>query len=214
MPRKKILFASNNRGKYDELATDFYNAGFELVYYADINLPKLELPEDYEILAENAKEKAQAAAKQTGYYTLGDDSGIFIEALDWFPGVHSRRWSGKETDDIGRNEKILDLLKDEENRTAYLVSRFSLADPEGKEIYKTVVKNEFTISDTIRGESGFGYDSILIPTTFSVLTSNLPEDRKYQIITDHSTIAELSQNEKNAINNRGRIAKEIRKVLK
>ena len=91
--KKKILFASNNRGKYDELAKDFSAAGLDLVFYADIGLPKLNLPEDYEILAENAREKAVAAATVTGYYALGDDSGVFISCLDGFPGVHSRRWA-------------------------------------------------------------------------------------------------------------------------
>lgn len=207
---RKILFASHNRGKYDELAKDFKDAGLDLVYYSDVGLAKLELPEDYEILAENAKEKAQTAAKATGYYTLGDDSGVFIESLDWFPGVHSRRWSGSEEDDIGRNERILRILGDEANRTAYLVSRFSLSDPEGNEVYRTVVKNVFTVSDKIRGEAGFGYDSILLPGDAAIKASSLPEDRKKELLELHPTVAELSQDEKNAINNRGRIALEIK----
>lgn len=209
---KDILFASHNIGKYDELSAAFKDEGMNLIFYTDINM-KLELPEDSEILAENAFQKASAAAKQTGYYALGDDSGIFISALDGFPGVHSRRWSGAENDDAGRNERILNLMKDEPDRDVYLISRFSLVNPNGEEIYKTVVKNKFTVSFSEVGKAGFGYDSILIPDLMNVMNSNLPYERKFDIACNKRTIAELTQDEKNAINNRGRIAKEIKKVI-
>ena len=210
---KDILFASHNRGKYDELVDDFANEGINLIFYADAGLPEIYFPENSEILAENAFEKAAAAAAQTGYYSLGDDSGIFISALDGFPGVHSRRWTGSDVDDKYRNEKIIELLKDEEDRSVHLISRFSLVDPNGKQIYKTVVNNEFTIADSIYGSSGFGYDSILIPSIENVLNSSLDKERKFEILINKYTIADCSQEEKNAINNRGRIAKEIKNAL-
>lgn len=193
--RKKILFASNNRGKYDELVQDFYTVGFELVYDGNLNLP-----ETSNRLSENAYTKAAAAAKEKGMVALGDDSGIFIEALDYFPGVYSRRWFGDENDDHSRNQQILRLMKDEDDRTAYLISRFSLVDPNGKELFNTKVENKFYISREELGTNGFGYDNILIPSEEMVKRINT---------TDCFTIGTYTQEEKNIINNRGRIAKEL-----
>lgn len=208
-------------GKFDELVGDFAKEGIELV------MPdhKLELPEGSEFLSENAYTKAKAAAEQTGLYSLGDDSGVFIEALDYMPGVHSRRWFGSETDDESRNEKILELMKNEDNRTAYLISRFSLVNPEGDEIYRCVVKNEYSISDVPAGEHGFGYDRILIPTTdmwdYALEHNTENATNAYNVFfnseddeCEYPTVAEMTQDEKNAITYRGRIAKPISEKLK
>lgn len=148
---------------------------------------------------------------------LADDSGVYIQALDYFPGVHSRRWTGKEEDDRLRNMKIVGYMQDEEDRSAFLISRFSLVTPDGTELYKTVVKNEFEVADRIVGDKGFGYDSILIPNVTRVALAlkakKITASRACEIIDKKLTIAELTQEEKNAINYRGRIAKEIRKYF-
>lgn len=148
---------------------------------------------------------------------LGDDSGVFIHALDGFPGVHSRRWTGAEADDKLRNKKIVGYMLDEDDKTATLISRFSLVDTEGNQIFKTVVKNRFTIADRIVGDKGFGYDSILIPDPSYVISAynhgKLTWERVGEIINQKLTIAELTQYEKNVINYRGRIAAEIREFL-
>lgn len=81
----KILFASNNHGKYMELVKDFKDVGIDLLFYKDIQDEKLILEENSEILAVNAREKARQAARQTGYMCLGDDSAICVRALDYFP---------------------------------------------------------------------------------------------------------------------------------
>lgn len=162
-------------------------------------------------------EKAKAAAEQTGMFTLGDDSGVYITAMDYFPGVHSRRWTGSESDDRIRNMKIIGYMKDEENREAFLISRFSLVSPDGEELFKTVVKNKFYIADRLIGDKGFGYDSILIPNPDYVVSAynhkKITWERATEIISNKLTIAELSQYEKNVINYRGRIANEIRRFL-
>lgn len=192
-------------------------SGIELVFYKDIQDEKLKLPESSELLFENAYEKAAAAAQQTEMYTLGDDSGVFIKALCYFPGVHSRRWTGDEADDKIRNMKIVGYMKDETDRTAELISCFSLVDPDGKEILKTKVVNEFIVADKLNGDKGFGYDSILIPKPTNVAAAfsvgKLDWDRTCEIISNKLTIAELTQREKNVINYRGRIAKPISDLL-
>ena len=180
----------------------------------------LDCDEKSEILMENAKEKASQLSKETGYYCLGDDSGVFFEALDYFPGVHSRRWGFEETDDHKRNCKILELLQNCNGmaKPVYLISRFSLTDPNGNELFATVVKNEFQVSKIEQGKHGFGYDFILIPLANNIIAAHaegrLPDwSRVEDIILNKRTIAELSQDEKNAINNRGKIAMEIKTFL-
>ena len=230
-----ILFASNNHGKYDELVDDFKNEGINLIFPKEY----LNLPETSEMLSENAYTKAKAAAKQTGMISLGDDSGVFIEALDYFPGVHSRRWFADADDDEARNKKILEMLSeypDSNDRTAYLISRFSVVDPDGNELAKDVVKNEYFISDKESGINGFGYDRILIPS--DTMWDNMFNDNlnyefsgnyDFSMTTEYSgdalfsgidlnieypVIADLTQEQKNAVTYRGRIAKRISKKLK
>ena len=74
--------------------------------------------------------------------------GIYVDALDFWPGVHSRRWYGNEKDDTGRNEKLLELMKNEDNRTVYLISRFALVDREKNILFTDVVRNEFILAKT------------------------------------------------------------------
>lgn len=178
----------------------------------------VELPEESEILAVNAYSKACAVANLTGKLALGDDSGVFIEALDYFPGVHSRRWAGTKEDDKLRNEKIIKYLKDENDRSAYLISRFSLVNPDGEEVFKTVVKNKFIVADEIDGNHGFGYDPILLPLRDNIddafVNGRLSPESFVKIKSEKNvTVAMLTQDEKNAINNRGKIAAEIKEFF-
>ena len=94
--------------------------------------------------------------------TLSDDSGVFIEVLDYFPGVYSRRWAGEPQDDKFRNDAILDRMQNEKERTAYLISRFTLMDTDFSILGTYAVKNKFTVSYEEKGEHGFGYDKILL----------------------------------------------------
>lgn len=173
----------------------------------------MDLPEDSEILAENAYIKAKATAEKFNMLALGDDSGLYIKALSYFPGVHSRRWTGKEDDDKLRCLKIVGYMMDEDDKRAELISSFSLVNPNGEEIFKTKVINNFNIADNIYGKCGFGYDSILIPDENLIWESfnkrRISLNRALEIIKNKSTIAQLSQEEKNAINYRGRIAQEM-----
>ena len=211
-------------GKFDELEKDFANAGIELVFDGH-----LDLPETSELLMENAEMKAKAALKQRPdfHFALGDDSGVFIEALDYMPGVHSRRWFGEDDDDHGRNQKILEIMKDEANRDAFLISRFVLVNKDGEALVKTSVKNHFIVAYSERGKQGFGYDNILIPTVDSQEDSmwknlwehGLSEDDVMAVFDDgdfdfmETTIGEMTQEQKNLITFRGRIAEKIKTQL-
>jgi len=221
---KKILFASNNQKKFDELEAGFKEIGIELVFSRE----KLILPETSATsLAENAVLKAKAAAEQSGFISLGDDSGVFIEELDYAPGVFSRRFLAELEDgtpvpegsdgDILRNKFILEKLKGlpDNRRYAHLISRFALVAPNGEILTKTFSKNTFIIAQEIKsgGNGSFGYDSILIkkPTIEDGEEKYKIECRYYG---EGTTIGCLSQDEKNFVNDRvGQIREDIKKSL-
>jgi XTP/dITP diphosphohydrolase len=185
----KILVATTNPGKLKEISEmlDFDIEWVSLAKFPDIK----EVEEDGKTFAENARKKALGYAKQTGLWTLADDSGLVVDALGGQPGVKSARFSGeKEKDrkllDHKNMAKLLDLLKGipQEKRTARFVCCLCLASPE-KVLIETEGKLEGTIAHKEAGSSGFGYDPV-----FFVPSLN-------------KTVAQLGTIEKNGISHRG-----------
>jgi XTP/dITP diphosphohydrolase len=182
----KLLVASGNRRKAAEIAAILGAgpaAGLELVTLADF--PALAPPvEDGATFLENARIKARAGAAATGLPTLGEDSGLAVDALGGAPGVYSARYA--EGDDRARCEKLLRALEGVPpgRRSARFVTAAVLALPDGRE-----ERAEGTCAGEIalapRGAGGFGYDPVFL----------LPDGR---------TMAELSPSEKDALSHRGR----------
>jgi XTP/dITP diphosphohydrolase len=182
-----------------------------LADFPDIN----EIKEDGETFAENARKKAAGYAKQTGLWTLADDSGLEVDALGGEPGVKSARFSGaKEKNrkllDHKNMVKVLKLLEGlpKENgstsspsraksreRTARFVCCLCLASPE-RILAETEGRLEGFIADKEIGKNGFGYDPIFF----------VPKLNK--------TVALLSREEKNAISHRGNAIRKLKPLLK
>jgi non-canonical purine NTP pyrophosphatase (RdgB/HAM1 family) len=185
----KLLLASNNKGKYDELVDAFAKEGIELLFDGD-----LDLIEDSFTLELNSISKAQCAAKQRNMYALSDDTGFFIPALDYFPGVHANRWMEGSWED--KRKTILKMMEGKTDRRAYLLSKFALSDPSGTIIAQYEVKNWYQIGyeDHIDSEHPtFGYNPMLIVQGYHV--------------------GELTSEQRNFIKNRGRFAKDLKKEL-
>ena len=108
----RILIATHNAGKLDEMRQLFAPHGVEVIGAAEMNLPE---PEETEAtFVGNARIKAHAAAKATGMPALADDSGIEVEALDNAPGVYTADWAETENgrDFIMAMTKTRDLLEE------------------------------------------------------------------------------------------------------
>jgi XTP/dITP diphosphohydrolase len=161
---RKILVASTNPGKIAELRTmldlDVEWAG--LADFPNIN----EIKEDGETFAENARKKAIGYAKQTGLWTLADDSGLVVDAIGGQPGVKSARFSGaKDKDrkllDHKNMAKVLKLFEKtpREKRTARFVCFLCLASAD-KVLIETEGKLEGVVAEKEIGANGFGYDPI------------------------------------------------------
>ena len=160
-----------------------------------------EVEEDGKTFAENARKKALGYAKQTGLWTIADDSGLMVDALDGAPGVNSARFSGakeknREMLDHKNMAKLLDLLKDvpDKKRTARFVCSICLATPE-KVLIETQGLLEGVIGRVQKGSNGFGYDPLFV----------VPASSK--------TVAQLSNEEKNQISHRANAIRNFNNLL-
>jgi len=132
------------------------------------DVPGATLPEETgATYAENALIKAWAAMRATGATSLGDDSGIEVDALDGGPGVHSARWGGPDLDDDGRNALLLERLRGVPagRRSARYRCVIAIVEPDGRE---RVVEGavEGRITEAPEGTGGFGYDPLFFYPPF------------------------------------------------
>ncbi len=196
---KKIVVASTNPGKLKELRA-MLDADVEWVGLADFT-DITEVEEDGDTFTDNARKKALGYAKQTNLWTIADDSGLAIDALNGEPGVKSARYSGARDDkrtliDHKNIAKVLELMRDvpKEMRTARFVCHLCLASPD-----EILLDTEGTVEGVIAseevGSNGFGYDPIFF----------VPSHDK--------TIAQMQPDEKNAISHRGNAIRKLKPKL-
>jgi XTP/dITP diphosphohydrolase len=199
--RRRILVATTNRGKIAEMRA-MLGGDVRWLGLADVE-EIAEIAEDGATFAENARKKALGYAKATGLWTIADDSGLVVDALDGAPGVISARFSGEKLEGDERTlidhrniAKVLELLEGvpENKRTARFVCRLCLARPEN-----VLIEVEGTIEGLITkeevGDDGFGYDPIFF----------VPGLNK--------TVAQLASEEKNAISHRGNAIRRFSPLL-
>jgi len=160
---KKLLIATNNKGKVKELQDLLKDMDIELVTPANLNL-NLEVEEDGATYAENAAKKAIAFAQASGLISLADDSGLEVDALNGAPGLHSARYHPKSgANDADRRAYMLENLKDKPRPwTAHFHATIAIAINGKVEIAEGNCYGEIIPAE--RGDNGFGYDPIfLIP---------------------------------------------------
>jgi len=196
---KKILVATTNPGKLAEISAML---DLDVEWMGLANFPNVtEIKEDGETFAENARKKAIGYAKQTGLWTIADDSGLVVDALGGKPGVKSARFSGAKDQertllDHKNIAKALKMLEGtpEEKRTARFVCCLCLASDD-KVLIETEGKLEGIVAEKETGTNGFGYDPIFF-------VPNL-----------NKTVAQLTREEKNAISHRGNAIRKFKPSL-
>ncbi|MBF0596449.1 RdgB/HAM1 family non-canonical purine NTP pyrophosphatase [Faecalibacter rhinopitheci] len=186
----ELIFATHNQHKLEEVK-QMLPQYIQFKSLTEINFND-EIEETGDTFIENARIKAQTIYKKTGVNVFADDSGLVIEGLEGAPGVYSARYAGtgKSEDNIA---KVLEELKDIENRNAYFIAVFCLI-LDGKEYFFEGRING-TISKSIMGADGFGYDPIFIPENYT------------------QSFAEMSAEEKNSMSHRGRAVEQLNKFL-
>ena len=160
-----VVLASRNRKKRGEIVELLAPHGIQLAGIDEFtDVP--DVVEDGETFAENAAKKAAQTAKHLSRWTIGEDSGLEVDALSGAPGVYSARYSGENADDDRNNKKLLDELsgKSAEQRGAQYVCHVALADPSGEIRLSVEATCRGRITLDPRGTNGFGYDPLfLIP---------------------------------------------------
>ncbi len=192
----RLLIATHNRNKLSEYRELLTGLPFELLTLNDVGI-RDDVEENGATFAENARIKAMEYARQSGLWTLADDSGLEVDALGGEPGVRSKRYAGDNASDADRNAYLLDKLRETPRgkRSARFRCAIAIASPRG-EVRETDGTCEGEIAFEPRGTNGFGYDPLFY----------FPERGV--------TLAELSMDEKNQVSHRARAAQAIRKVLK
>ena len=170
----EIVFASQNEHKIKEV--NEITTPFKITAVApSVGFNPVENAQTFE---ENSLIKASEAVRvevQGRKFFLADDSGLEIEALNNEPGIYSARYA--ETPEA-RIQKVLDNLKDKENRNARFVCAMTLLNEKGEVLYKTKGICKGKIAFEPKGENGFGYDPIFIPEGYDVSMAELPEKTK------------------------------------
>lgn len=191
---REILIATRNLGKVGELTkllTDLPFVWRNLSEFTKI----LEVAETGVTFVENAEKKARDYALQSNLWTLADDSGLEVEALNNAPGVFSARFGGSDLTDAQRTQKLLAKVNQTKNkeRRARFICVIALANPLGEIVHKTNGICYGHLSVTAAGTSGFGYDSIFIPENFELTFAQLSEEIKNKISHRAQAVQQMSR---------------------
>ena len=168
--RRQLVIATGNTGKLREYRELLADTGFELVAFDS------EVDEVGETYAENARLKAETACSRSGLPSLGDDSGVEVEALDGFPGLRSARLGPTQ------EARTAELMRRLEGKPRPWLARFvcviALAAPgRPTQFFEGECRGE--IVPEWRGQAGFGYDPVfLVPGTGKTFGEMTPEEKR------------------------------------
>ncbi len=192
----KLIIASNNPHKIREIKNILSGKFTTILSLREAGIDH-ETVEDGTTFMENALKKAREIAEISGAAALADDSGICAHALGGEPGIYSARYAGEDGghgDDEANNDLLLNNLADKSDRTAHYTCAMALCYSDGREItaegymYGTVITER-------RGDRGFGYDPLFVPDGES------------------RTVAEMTDEEKDAISHRANALKNLLEKL-
>jgi XTP/dITP diphosphohydrolase len=192
---RTLVLASNNAGKLHEFRAILADLPISVIAAGDAGVASFP-PETGTTFAENARAKARHVMERTGESALADDSGLVVDALDGAPGVYSARFGGPGLTDHDRCLLLLERLHavPDAPRAAYFIAALALSLPDGR-LLEAEGRLDGTIGEEPRGLGGFGYDPLFIVRGAA------------------RTLAELRDDEKNAISHRARALHALRPQL-
>ena len=188
----KLVFATHNRHKVEEVADILAGSGIELLSLADLEFQE-DPPETQDTFVGNALQKARFVHERTGLPCVADDSGLEVDALGGAPGVHSKRFTPEATHEAN-NVKLLAVMEGVEDRRARFRCVIAVV---GLGAERTAEgRCEGQIGIALQGAQGFGYDPLFWPDEAPA-----------------KTMAELSIEQKNEISHRGRAFRRLPALL-
>lgn len=186
----KLVFATNNKHKLDEVRNIISRHPVEIVSLAEINCFD-DIPETADTLEGNALQKAHYIQEKFGLNCFADDTGLEVEALNNAPGVYSARYAGPGHDSEANMKKLLHEMEGKENRKARFRTVIALVWNGKTYTFDGIVNG--TITTTKRGENGFGYDPIFIPEGYEQTFAELGNDIKNQISHRAKAVEKLDE---------------------
>jgi len=189
--KKRLLIATNNKGKIKEIQAILQGLDFELLTPVDIRL-NLNVEENGQTYAENVTKKALAFSQASGFTALADDSGLEVDVLDGAPGLYSARYAPlPNASDADRRAYLLQQLSGKPRPWgAKFRATVAVASPgRSVEIADGICPGNIVPEE--RGENGFGYDPIFL------------------LAGIEKTMAELEMDEKNHLSHRGQAVRKI-----
>ena len=189
---KPLIFATNNAHKIEEV-NSILNNEFDIRSLKDEQID-FDIPEPFDTIEENAREKARVIYSYTGKDCFGEDTGLEVAALNGEPGVKSARYAGEGRSFDDNIDKLLTNLKKGSNREAQFKTIVSLIINGEEFTFEGICKG--TIIEEKRGQSGFGYDPVFVPE----------ESKK--------TFAEMNMAEKNIYSHRKKAIDALVRFLK
>ncbi|MCF6170607.1 MAG: non-canonical purine NTP diphosphatase [Bacteroidales bacterium] len=187
MPMKKIVFATNNVHKLEELRF-ILSADFRVLGLSDIGFGE-EIPETGNTLAENASQKSHHIFDRFQLDCFSDDTGLEVDALDGRPGIYSARYAGENSTYEQNVDKLLNELKGVENRTARFKTVISLIVDGTEHLFEG--RAEGVITKDKRGGKGFGYDPVFLPDGYEQTFAEMPAGLKNKISHRGKAVAKL-----------------------
>ena len=157
----KVVLASKNRHKLEEISAITRRFGFELILQSELGVD-IDVEENGSTFEENSYIKAEAVMKATGLAALADDSGLCVTALNDEPGIYSARYGfDPSLDDLGRMNLLLKNMEDipDDRRQAKFVCVITMVTPDGK-VIRARGEVHGRIQRSAAGSSGFGYDPV------------------------------------------------------
>ena len=188
---QKIIFATGNKNKLKE-AAEILGGKYELVTAAEAGITE-DIPETSDTIEGNASQKSHYLWKKTSMACFADDTGLEVEALGGRPGVYSARYAGDAKDSKANMEKLLSEKKKKKIRNARFRTVISLITGGKEYLFEGILKGRITESQ--RGNAGFGYDPVFMPEGYD------------------KTLAEMPLHEKNLISHRGIAVRKLAEFL-
>lgn len=188
-----LVIATRNQGKTAEFRDLLKDAPVAVKDLNDFG-PIPEAVEDGETFDDNAYKKSSLTARVLGLPALADDSGLCVAALGGAPGIYSARYAGENATDADNIARLLEAMKDKENRTAAFECVLSLAVPTGAALTYEA-RCEGLITREPAGNNGFGYDPVFYYP---------PLDK---------TFAQLTREEKSRVSHRGKALRELQSEI-
>ena len=190
MEKRKLVFATNNKHKLEEIRA-ILGSRIDILSLDDIGCHE-DIPETADTLEGNAQIKAQFVYDHYHLDCFADDTGLEVEALNGAPGVFSARYAGGEGHDSEANmKKLLSEMQNKTNRNARFRTVIAFIEQGEIRLFEGIVKG--CITEEKQGDSGFGYDPIFRPYGFSETFAEMGNEAKNQISHRANAVKKLCE---------------------